>query len=375
MNTYEKPIHFFLGANTPQGFVSRFDQLADVNNGWREFIIKGGPGTGKSTLMHQIADTLEDSGPMELIHCSSDADSLDGVILHALKFAVADGTSPHVIEPRYPGAFEQLVDLSGCWDAHKLFEKRTQIMLLSVQISRCHEHSCRFLAAAGSLIGDTYRIALDATESAKALKAAARIAQAEFKPCCDMRGRESVRFLSAVTNKGFTLFDDTVRILCKRLYRIEDSYGAASRILLSTLREAALDAGYDVISCFCPLSPFEKLEHLFIPALSLGFTTANDYHTVAMEPYKIVRARRFTDTEKLKKSRKRIAFNKKASAQMLSQASKLLAEAKKLHDQLETFYIDAMDFEKVNAVKDRLLMECLRYKEGRSADLEEDIPF
>lgn len=91
-----QPLHFFLGANTPQGFVSRFDQLADPKEGWREFVIKGGPGTGKSTLMRKIAEELQPRVEhMELIHCSSDADSLDGVIFHDLKAAIADGTPPH----------------------------------------------------------------------------------------------------------------------------------------------------------------------------------------------------------------------------------------------------------------------------------------
>lgn len=91
-----QPLHFFLGANTPQGFVSRFDQLANPAEGWREYVIKGGPGTGKSTLMHKVAEEFKSAeSRMELIHCSSDAASLDGVILHDLKIAIADGTSPH----------------------------------------------------------------------------------------------------------------------------------------------------------------------------------------------------------------------------------------------------------------------------------------
>lgn len=79
MNHTAEPLHFFLGANTPQGFVSRFDQLADPAGGWREFVIKGGPGTGKSTLMKRVAAAAEGRcEQIELIHCSSDADSLDG---------------------------------------------------------------------------------------------------------------------------------------------------------------------------------------------------------------------------------------------------------------------------------------------------------
>lgn len=91
-----KPLEFFLGANTPQGFVSRFDQLADPLDGWREFVIKGGPGTGKSSMMKRIAaEAGARCEHVELIHCSSDVDSLDGVILHDIKTSIADGTAPH----------------------------------------------------------------------------------------------------------------------------------------------------------------------------------------------------------------------------------------------------------------------------------------
>lgn len=96
MKPDKKTLRFFLGANTPQGFVSRFDQLADVDDGWRCYVIKGGPGSGKSTMMKKIAETLQAQyGDIEEIHCSSDVDSLDGIIVPGLKFAIADGTSPH----------------------------------------------------------------------------------------------------------------------------------------------------------------------------------------------------------------------------------------------------------------------------------------
>lgn len=95
MNKNEKALRFFLGANTPQGFVSRFDQLTDSQDGWRKFVIKGGPGSGKSTLMKKVVQQFEKEG-IEIIHCSSDVDSLDGVIVPSRKFCIADGTSPHV---------------------------------------------------------------------------------------------------------------------------------------------------------------------------------------------------------------------------------------------------------------------------------------
>lgn len=54
----QSQIRFFLGAEFPQGFVSLFDQLEHGKDGWRMFVMKGGPGSGKSTLMKKIAAGL-----------------------------------------------------------------------------------------------------------------------------------------------------------------------------------------------------------------------------------------------------------------------------------------------------------------------------
>lgn len=96
MGTNQRALRFFMGANTPQGFVSRFDQLGDAADGWRKFVIKGGPGTGKSSLMKRLAAELEPyCGELELIHCSSDVHSIDAVVVPSIKASIADGTAPH----------------------------------------------------------------------------------------------------------------------------------------------------------------------------------------------------------------------------------------------------------------------------------------
>lgn len=98
MDLEENRRQFFLGANTPQGFVNRFDQLARQEDGWRCFVIKGGPGCGKSTLLRKVAQAFEGRyEDMEYIRCSSDVDSLDAIVFPELKVAIADGTPPHDI--------------------------------------------------------------------------------------------------------------------------------------------------------------------------------------------------------------------------------------------------------------------------------------
>ena len=88
-------IQYFLGANSPAGFYSLYDHLLPPEQARAIYILKGGPGCGKSTLMGKIGDWAEEAGlETEYILCSGDPGSLDAVVIPALKAAVVDGTAP-----------------------------------------------------------------------------------------------------------------------------------------------------------------------------------------------------------------------------------------------------------------------------------------
>ena len=104
--------NFFVGANSGEGFQNLFGELMDLEHTYDFMVLKGGPGVGKNTFMREIGRTMEQAGAkVEYLWCSGDPDSLDGVVLPELKCAIADGTSPHVIEPKYPAAVDRYVDL------------------------------------------------------------------------------------------------------------------------------------------------------------------------------------------------------------------------------------------------------------------------
>ena len=114
----------YLAANTPQGFISRFDQLNRERLD-RLYIIKGTSGNGKSTFMRRIAERLAAEGrELERIHCSADSASLDGLLIPELRAALLDGTAPHVVEPRWPFAFETVVGLFSALDGEAVYARR-----------------------------------------------------------------------------------------------------------------------------------------------------------------------------------------------------------------------------------------------------------
>ena len=86
---------YFLGGNTPSGFYSLYHQLSDPARMRALYIIKGGPGSGKSTLMRKVGAWAEEAGlDTEYILCSGDPDSLDALILPGKAVAIVDGTAP-----------------------------------------------------------------------------------------------------------------------------------------------------------------------------------------------------------------------------------------------------------------------------------------
>ncbi|MHB9059512.1 MAG: ATPase, partial [Bacillota bacterium] len=84
----------FPGGNTSQGFKSFYDYIIRPD-ATRIFVLKGGPGVGKSSFMRKIATELVDLGfDVEFMCCSSDNGSLDGVVIPAIGVAMIDGTAP-----------------------------------------------------------------------------------------------------------------------------------------------------------------------------------------------------------------------------------------------------------------------------------------
>ena len=89
------PTRFFLGANSPGGFQSLYSEFTDPDSETL-YILKGGPGCGKSTLMRSVGRAAEEAGlSVEYIHCSGDPMSLDGVRVPERGLAWVDGTPRH----------------------------------------------------------------------------------------------------------------------------------------------------------------------------------------------------------------------------------------------------------------------------------------
>ncbi len=125
---------YFAAANGFNGFRSYFKSIFDPSEYTRIYILKGGPGTGKSTLMKKITTSFAGLGlDFDNIFCSSDPKSLDGVIIQnkKIKIALIDGTAPHECDAKYPGAVDEIINLGVAFDKKMLTSYRDRIIELN----------------------------------------------------------------------------------------------------------------------------------------------------------------------------------------------------------------------------------------------------
>lgn len=359
----DKQPQFFLGANSGEGFCNYFGEIYRPREGDRLYILKGGPGTGKSTFMKELAVWMHQQGqPCELYFCSSDPRSLDGVLFPQIGTGIVDGTAPHVMEANYLGASERIVNLGGCLDLDALERQRKEILPIYEQNARLHKRAARFLNAASQLVDDSFAADCECSDLEKAEETALRLCQTLLTPK-GRRGNETKRFLSGITPDGLVLFETTLTKFADKILAVEDEYGGAASVIMSTIRQFALEAGYDIITCPCALSPQRKIDHIIVPELGLAFCTANWLLPITVDTQRRIHARRFRDVTKLAQKKQRLRFNRRAVEELLDGACHYIHDARSVHDLLEEYYITAMDFEAADACRLQIQQELVKRME------------
>ena len=345
-----KQTHFFLGANSAEGFYGLYDQLLDARL-YDLIILKGTPGCGKSTFMRRVAAALEERGLETVyIHCSGDPDSLDGVIFPAIGTAIVDGTAPHVLEPRYALAHERYVDLSQCCDSAAAKEVANGLTALTDAYRASYREAYHVLRALGSVDAERRALVRAHFDEEKLLRRAAGIAARELKGGGEMRGRAADVFLGGLTCQGKVCRFDSVDALCPRVYELCDSYGLAAPVLRQ-LRDAALEAGEDVLACRDPLRPAE-IAHLLIPARGLAFVKTGEGVRYEGKPYRRLRVDAMAEEKLTRAEKAHLRFIRRVRRALEEEAVASLKRAKRGHDALEALYRPCVDFDAVGALCD-----------------------
>ncbi len=361
---------YFAAANSSSGFVSWFDDIFAPEKLERVYMIKGGSGTGKSTLMKRIAARGVEAGfDCEYYYCSSDPDSLDGIILKSEScrgIAVIDATAPHTRDPKLPGAAEEIVNLGDFWDSDRLRSERDEIADLIREKSELFAESYEYLFAAGEVSRMLRADAARFINAPKLQAAADRLitqrmrALRLIRPAGDRRISSpkepeiSVRGVSAVSTKGMAHFD-TYReagYLCA----VEDVMSTAS-FMFDALISSAKRAGLRMLRAPSPLEP-EYTEALRLPELDMSVVIAEGTEP---DSVKLLNMERFilrgAITQDDKRRRRLLT---RCESELIGCALERLSCVRELHSQVEAIYIGAMDFARLDEFTGRFIERIFR---------------
>lgn len=331
---------YFVASNSADGFCSYYEECFDNARIDRVYAIKGGPGTGKSRFIRDVAEQAQErGGRVEWIYCSSDPDSLDGALLFFGERGIAllDATSPHVYEPKNVGVREELVNLGDFWDSGKLEGQRERIAQWSREKSMHYRNAYRYLSSVGEMDALCAELAEPFIRK-KAIKAFAARLMGRIPNQGEYRSYPAL--MRAVGMRGRVLFD-TYFAQAKRIYRVEDCRGSG-RYLMAELGALAAKKGLEVRISHDPVLP-HIIDGLFLMESGVCFVLADKKECDA--PHHRISMRRFVQVSQMRPMRERWNFALRMRRAMMDGAIEELAEVKRAHFALEECYIDAMDFE------------------------------
>lgn len=337
--------NFFAGANSGEGFRNLFSELVELEDTFDFVILKGGPGVGKNTFMREVGRTMEEAGvAVEYLRCSGDPDSLDGVVLPELRCAVADGTSPHVIEPKYPAAVDRYVDLGRFYDLTAAKADAETIKIETHAYQAAYVRAYHSLKAARQVELDALTTVAKTADTERLTRRVQGIIQRELRRKGSEQGKTKQRFLGSMTHKGYVWRFDSVETLCPNVYEFCDSWELAG-VGLELLHQAAVRNGWDTIVCPAPEDP-NRMEHLLVPGLGVAFVSTRAGMEYGKKPYRRMRVDALAEPT----GKSKLRFQQRMVSVLREEAVSALKDAKDHHDKLEAVYNPYVDFDGVRAL-------------------------
>lgn len=354
----------FLGGNTGYGFYSFYEQVVSGDN-IVTYILKGGPGTGKSTIMRHLAQQMLMAGfDREEFYCSSDSTSLDGLFAPAMGVYVVDGTAPHVVEPRHPGAVDKIIDLGRFWQEAGLRAKRHAIRatvpMSGFWFRRAYAHlrmAKGYNDEKEAYIGELGALDIAGLNSLASEMKARLLCQEPVRPIAAKARR---LFASAITPQGLVHHLPSLVWGYQQRILLQGQVGSGRTTLVQKVAQAALERGYDIEVFHCALDP-ERIDHVLIPNLGIAVLNNSEPHSLLPGPNDVViNTDSYVDDGKLAPHMNELAQLTASYETAIAAAISYLQRARNNHAHLEHIYAPHMDFAAVSACSESIWLQILQ---------------
>jgi hypothetical protein len=348
----------FFGCNTAHGFHTFYDFFPELDNA-RIFIVKGGPGTGKSTFIGTIAQAMLESGyNIELQFCSLDPGSLDAVVIPEIKAVVVAATGHHVFDPTNPGAVDEIINLGQFWNDEGIRTYVKEIFNINQESHRLFHKVYRYLGAAELIqdnIEDEYSVFLNMGKLNQVIEKLTK-SLLEGMEVSDFVGKERHLFVSSITSEGLISHAETITNEDTRIIALRGGGMKTRSEVLRRIAEEGKRRGLLVHYYHYPLN-HHFIEQVMMPE-SNTLISADCYSFINNCNVEVYDLNSFLDSRFHELSSYVEAENLKFK-QILDDAVQSLYLARKTHSQLEQYYISNMNFNEVDECRDKTIDKIL----------------
>jgi len=267
------------------------------------------------------------------------------------------------VDPKNPGAVDEIIHLGDFWNEDGIRKNRKEIMNDNKEVGRTFRRAYRYIKGAYSFYEDSVEIINWGIDNAKVNSAAKELIDSLFEDSNAAEREGSIRrlFASAITPNGYVNYLSTL-LDGNKVYTLKGRPGTGTEKVISKVMETAVVKGYNVEAYYCALNP-QKLEHLVIPELRVVLTTSNEYHNNNEKPFVQINLDEYIDDKILDKYKLELEFNKNQFDSIMNNAIKTIAKAKEIHDRMEAYYISNMDYGAIQTCYEVTLARILQYAE------------
>jgi len=351
--------HAFAGGNTALG---RTNSFASAFQGARIlFLLDGGPGTGKSTIIQKIAEGVRDQGTQAWwFHNPLNHETLDGLWIPSVAIGVVDKAA---CQDAFAGFTETeivMVSLDRAVNRNALMPYLEELQQIHEQIEE------RYTSATDSFL-HTLRIHDDWEKyyiDHIRFDAADQVTE-ELKLLIDSSERpaQSTRhlYLGAATSAGAVDYVMNLTEQMERRIFVKGRPGSGKSTMLKRLVAAGEERGQDVEVYHCGFDP-NSLDMVIFPSLSLAIfdSTAPHEHFPSRAGDEILDMyARTIDEGTDEQYADGIAQVKAQYAASMKASLAILAEVKQLRGRLRAIYAEATKYSIVEDISSRLCSNVL----------------
>jgi len=340
-------------SNTNQGFYTFIPELI---RGLRKiYILKGAAGSGKSTFIRLLGESLSEKGyEIEFWISALDPVNPDGVYIPRLGSAIINGSLPQPIDPRYPGATGHIIYLGEYRNNKELNGKTSLIIELIDRQEEQHNKAYEILHNASKAREQVKAAASSCLNMGNIKKLIAELASELLRE----QPGEKHYFASAVTADGVVNYVDEISQECKRRYILKGPPGSGKSLVLTELAQLAREKGH-FVEYYHSGFDVESIVMIIIPNLQLALIDGGNME-LSIKPWDIVIDMTvYLDNYNPEEAALRSSEAYRNYELLMLEAQGLLENAQVTLKEIKKIFTGMMDFEQLDRRRQEVLEEII----------------